>query len=168
MSTAAKKPADDAATKKVAKKPAAPVPATPRRRVANARNLSKMSSSQVAAIAGCIGKAVNVFALARIVVLQADSGFREEEPMFDNESDSAPAKPWQSFENLTSADPVKAVTAPVTIMTDVKIALTALFVAVADLVNSSGKLPAAGPLEHLAASPAREANIVRFLRAATR
>lgn len=163
MSTAVKKTTEAASVKK----PSEPVPATPRRRVVQARGLTTISASIRDAIAGCVDKALRVYALAQIAVLQDDSNFREEAPRFDNDADDAPARPWQTFENLISDDPNKAVTAPVTIATDVKMGLASLFIAVADLINSVGKLPIVDPLSALTASPAREANIVQLMMAVT-
>ena len=145
----------------------APVPATPRKHVRDARNLTTMSGSLRDAIAGCCGKAVATFALAEIAVLQADAILREEEPMFDNDGDHAPDKPWQTFDNLVADEPDKDVKQPITVMTDVKMALAALLVGVADLVNEVGKLPAVDPLGHLARTSWREANIVRLMLATT-
>ena len=145
----------------------APVPATPRKHVPDARRLTTTSGSLRDAIAGCCGKAVATFALAQIAVLQADANLREEEPMFDNDSEHAPDKLWQTFDNLVADEPDKAVTQPITVMTDVKMALAALLVGAADLVNQVGKLPAVDPLGHLARTSWREANIVRLMLATT-
>lgn len=145
----------------------APLPATPRKHVPDARKLTTTSGSLRDAIAGCCGKAVATFALAEIAVLQADADFREEEPMFDNDGEHAPDKPWQTFDNLVADEPDKAVTQPITVMTDVKMALAALLVGVADLVNKVGKLPAVDPLGHLARASWREANIVQLMLATT-
>jgi hypothetical protein len=143
-----------------------PIPATPRKSVPDARKLTT-SGSLRDAIASCCGKAVVTFALASIAVLQADADIREEELMFDNEGEHAPDKPWQTFGNLVADEPNKAVTQPITVMTDVKMALAALLVGVADLVDKEGKLPAVDPLGHLASAPWREANIVQLMLATT-
>jgi hypothetical protein len=141
--------------------------ATPRKRVPDARNLTTIGASVRDAIAACVGRALTAFALAEIAVLQADADFREEAPMFDNDSDRAPDKPWQTFDNLVSDEPEKGVTAPITVATDVKMGITSLLIAIADLVNESGKLPAVGPLASLAGTSWRESNIVRLMMAVT-
>jgi len=144
-----------------------PLPATPRKRVPGARNLVTTGAGVRDAVAACAGRALTTFALAQIAVLQADANNREELPRLDNESDSAPAKPWQTFDNLISDDPEKATTAPVTIATEVKMGCAVLLVAVADLANHRKKLPPADPLGPLGQAAWREANVVRLMTAAT-
>ena len=96
-------------------------PATPRARVPGARNLTTIGSGIRDAVAGCVGKALSAFSLAQIAILQKDSDFREETPMFDNGPDSTAEKPWQTFDNLIADEAEKGVTAPITVTTDVNV-----------------------------------------------
>ena len=145
--------------------PAKQIPASPRKVVPQARTLTKSSAGVRDAVAGCIGKSLVVFSLAQIRILQDDSGLREETPVFDNESDDAPERPWQTFDNIVADGSDKLVKTPITVTTDVKMALTSLYIGIADLINHTGKLSVAAPVKTLTESPFREANIVGFLDA---
>lgn len=137
-------------------------------RVPNARRLSAIGSSVRDAIAATCGKAIVTFTLAQIKILQMDANVREEELMFDNDNaQRVPDKPWQTFDNLVSDDPVKVVANPITVSTDVKIALTSMYVGIADLVEHLGSL-SQEPSEQLSTSKWREANIVRVMHASSK
>jgi hypothetical protein len=121
------------------------------------------------ALCDTAGKAVHAFVLAQIKVLQADAAKRGETPMFDNTRLALGERPWQTFEAYIADRPKKAApapAAPVTVMTDAKLGLACLLVAIADLINAHGKLPAADPVGALVASAAPEAAVVRLMVAA--
>jgi hypothetical protein len=130
-----------------------------------ARNAATVDACK--AIANCAGRAVVAFALASVAVQQADAVARDEEARLDNDGPRAPAKPWQTFDNLVAAEPDRGVTTPITVATDVKTGLAGLLLAVADLANAVGKLPAVDPLGALARAPWREASIVRTMQRVT-
>jgi hypothetical protein len=142
--------------------------ADPRRCIPNARTLATMNDTLRNKIGSCCGKAITTFALAAIAVFQDRARDRGEAPMLDNLGARAPDKRWQTFSNLTAAEPNKPVTQPVTVTVDVKIALTALFVRTAELVERVGKLPAADPLSNLAEAPWQEADIIKLMLKTTR
>jgi hypothetical protein len=154
------------ATKKVAtQEPKEAPPVTPRKCVASARNLTTASSGVITATSNVVGGALVAYALAQIQLLQADSEFREEPSQFDNSLIPDDEKIWQTFANITAKDPEKGVKVPVTVTTDVKVAMTSLFIATADLINAKGKMPAVDPLADLSAAHSREANIIRLMTA---
>ena len=142
-----------------------PVPYAPP--VPDSRTLASMAASLRNATADCCGKAVAAFVLAAIKGLQDLATAHGEYAEFDNDGEDAPERPWQSFDNLIAEAPEKKLAQPVTVMADAKMALAALLVELADLINGVGKLPAADPLGHLARAPWRGASVVRLMVAVT-
>jgi cell division protein FtsN len=137
------------------------------RHVPNARELAAIDKTLRESLARNIRSAVLAFSLAKIAGLQADDHARGEAVRLDNDSVHAPAKPWQTFDNLIADEPDKSVKQPITITNDVKMGLAVLFTRAADLINEVGKPPrGVDPLEHLAGAPWREAKIVQFMRSA--
>lgn len=130
------------------------------------RSVLSMSESIRGATFKQIGDALVSFTLAEISILQQYDADHEMTPMFDNTFIPDDEKGWQTFENLISVAPDKNVSTPITVMTDAKVCLTALFVATADLINSFGKLPAEEPIKALCACKSEEATLVRFMAGA--
>jgi hypothetical protein len=137
------------------------------RHVPNGRELAAIDKSLRESLTRNIKSAVLAFSLAKIAGLQADGHARGEAVQFDNDCVHAPARSWQSFDNLIADDPIKSVKQPITVTNDVKMGLAVLFTRVADLINEVGK-PSRGvdPLEHLVGAPWCEAKIVQFMRSA--
>jgi hypothetical protein len=137
------------------------------RHVPNGRELAAIDRSLRESLTRNIKSAVLAFSLAKIAGLQADGHARGEAVRFDNDCVHAPARSWQSFDNLIADDPNKSVKQPITVTNDVKMGLAVLFTRVADLINEVGKPPrGVDPLEHLVGAPWCEAKIVQFMRSA--
>jgi hypothetical protein len=133
--------------------------------VDEAHALSALEEKYRNSTAACIGNALATFALAEIAILQKDSDAREEVPMFVGDDDETD-RPWQTFDNITSDEPDKKVTSPITVMNDVKMGLLAMFFGVADLANASS-LDSISSLRDLADEPYLEARAARLMLSAT-
>ncbi len=116
----------------------------------------------------CIGGAITTFTLARIAILQKDSDYREEVPMFSGDNEEG--RPWQTFDNIIADDPEKSVVSPITVMTDVKLGFLSLLSGFADMANealATEGLGSVGSLADLVHMPCLEARAARAIIAIT-
>jgi hypothetical protein len=151
-----------AATAPASDAPKRAAPIIGRRRTPNARDVDTMSESLRESIGTLIARMVTTGALARIADLQSVSNAYDEEEQFDNNSLEGDDRLWHTFDSVVSGSTDKKRAWPITVMTDAKIALTSLLVAIADLANTTGKLPVDAPVEFLVNTSWRESNIIRL------
>lgn len=103
---------------------------------AHADRLARLGTTDGNALCLRIGRAVGWFALAQIRQLQDAAVAREEEPRLTD--CPREGKQYQTFENAILEAPEKGCVTPVTVSTEAKTALGAMFLSVADLVAAAG------------------------------
>lgn len=121
------------------------------------------------AMASIFGTAMHTFICAAAETLNADANRREEPGRFDNNFLPDGEKRWQTFANMTSAEPEKGVRGVATVAQDAKLMGGAYpFIAVVNLITATGKLDAVDPVGVLARHPYREARIVALMKEVTK